>query len=154
MINNALAGKSLPVYGSGKNVRDWLYVVDHAKAIDLVAEQGKVGEIYNVGGHNEKKNIEIVTTIIDTLLEILPLEDDRRNNVSRDLITYVEDRKGHDFRYAIAPDKIKTDLGWEPETPFAQGIKLTIAWYLNHIDWMEHVTKGDYQKYYNEMYQV
>jgi len=153
MINNALAGKNLPVYGTGKNVRDWLYVMDHAKAIDMVAEHGRVGEVYNVGGHNEKTNIEIVTTIIDTLLEILPTEDERRNNVSRDLITYVEDRKGHDFRYAIAPDKIKAELGWEPETPFHEGIKLTIAWYLNHIDWMEHVTKGDYQKYYDEMYQ-
>lgn len=154
MINNALAGKNLPVYGSGLNVRDWLYVLDHAKAIDMVAEQGRVGEVYNVGGHNEKKNIEIVTMIIDTLLEILPQEDGRRKNVSRDLITYVEDRKGHDFRYAIAPDKIKTELGWEPETPFAKGIKLTIAWYLDNMDWMEHVTKGDYQKYYDEMYRV
>ncbi|MDF2513223.1 MAG: rfbB [Herbinix sp.] len=154
MINNALAGKNLPVYGSGLNVRDWLYVLDHAKAIDMVAEQGRVGEVYNVGGHNEKKNIEIVTMIIDTLLEILPQEDGRRKNVSRDLITYVEDRKGHDFRYAIAPDKIKKELGWEPETPFAKGIKLTIAWYLDNMDWMEHVTKGDYQKYYDEMYRV
>ena len=154
MINNALAGKNLPVYGSGKNVRDCLYVMDHAKAIDMVAEQGRVGEVYNVGGHNEKRNIEIVTTIIDTLLEILPIKDERRNNVSRDLITYVEDRKGHDFRYAIAPDKIKAELGWEPETPFHQGIKLTIAWYLKNMDWMDHVTKGDYQKYYDEMYRA
>jgi dTDP-glucose 4,6-dehydratase len=152
MINNALSGKKLPVYGTGKNVRDWLYVMDHAKAIDLVAEKGRTGEVYNVGGHNEKRNIEIVTTIIDTLLEILPENDERRKNVSRDLITYVEDRKGHDFRYAIAPDKIKAELGWEPETPFAKGIKLTIEWYLQNMDWMEHVTKGDYQKYYNEMY--
>lgn len=154
MINNALEGKNLPVYGSGKNVRDWLYVEDHAKAIDLVAENGTVGEVYNVGGHNEKKNIEIVTTIIDTLLEILPEGDSRRDKISHNLITYVEDRKGHDFRYAIAPDKINSELGWEPETPFSKGIKLTIAWYLNNIDWMEHVTKGDYQKYYSDMYQV
>jgi dTDP-glucose 4,6-dehydratase len=152
MINNALSGKKLPVYGTGKNVRDWLYVMDHAKAIDLVAEKGRTGEVYNVGGHNEKRNIEIVTTIIDTLLEILPESDERRKNVSRDLITYVEDRKGHDFRYAIAPDKIKAELGWEPETPFAKGIKLTIEWYLQNMEWMEHVTRGDYQKYYNEMY--
>lgn len=152
MINNALAGKNLPVYGTGKNVRDWLYVLDHAKAIDLVTEQGRVGQVYNVGGHNEKRNIEIVTTIIDTLLEILPQDDERRKYISHDLITYVEDRKGHDFRYAIAPDKIKEELGWEPETPFRKGIKLTIEWYLNNIDWMEHVTKGDYQKYYKEMY--
>lgn len=154
MINNALAGKNLPVYGAGKNIRDWLYVEDHAKAIDLVAEKGRVGEIYNVGGHNEKKNIEIVTIIIDTLLKILPVEDSRREKISHDLITYVEDRKGHDFRYAIAPDKIKEELGWEPETPFCKGIELTIAWYLNNMDWMEHVTKGDYQKYYEEMYQA
>ena len=154
IINNALSGKKLPVYGTGKNVRDWLYVEDHAKAIDLVAEKGRLGEVYNIGGHNEKRNIEIVTTIIDTLLEILPEGDARRNDLSHDLITYVEDRKGHDFRYAIAPDKIKAELGWEPETPFAVGIKLTIAWYLNNLEWMEHVTKGDYQKYYDEMYHV
>ena len=154
MINNALAGKNLPVYGTGKNVRDWLYVLDHAKAIDLVAERGRVGEVYNVGGHNEKRNIEIVTIIIDTLLEILPMEDERRKDISYNLITYVEDRKGHDFRYAIAPDKIKAELGWEPETPFNKGIKLTIAWYLNHLDWMKHITGGEYQKYYEEMYRV
>ncbi len=154
MINNALSGKKLPVYGTGKNVRDWLYVEDHAKAIDLVAESGKIGEVYNIGGHNEKRNIEIVTTIIDTLLEILPAEDLRRDHISHELIHYVEDRKGHDFRYAIAPDKIKAELGWEPETPFNKGIRLTIAWYLNNMEWMEHVTKGDYQKYYSEMYQV
>lgn len=154
MINNALSGRKLPVYGTGKNVRDWLYVEDHAKAIDLVAEKGKIGEVYNVGGHNEKRNIEIVTMIIDTLLDILPLGDSRRDTISHDLITYVEERKGHDYRYAIAPDKIKAELGWEPETPFSKGIKLTIAWYLEHMEWMEHVTKGDYQNYYRDMYQV
>ncbi len=154
MINNALAGKNLPVYGSGKNVRDWLYVEDHCKAIDLVAEKGRIGEVYNVGGHNEKRNIEIVTMILDTLLELLPESDERRAKVSHDLITYVEDRKGHDFRYAIAPDKIKQELGWEPETPFHKGIKLTIEWYLQNITWMEHVTGGEYQKYYEEMYRV
>ncbi|MDF2537757.1 MAG: rfbB [Herbinix sp.] len=153
MINNALNGKNLPVYGTGKNVRDWLYVMDHAKAIDLVAEKGKSGQVYNVGGHNEKRNIEIVTMIIDTLLETLSKSDEHRSNISHDLITYVEDRKGHDFRYAIAPDKIKAELGWEPETPFSEGIKLTIAWYLKNREWMERVTKGDYQKYYEEMYQ-
>lgn len=152
MINNALSGKKLPVYGTGKNVRDWLYVRDHAKAIDLVAEKGRIGEVYNVGGHNEKRNIEIVTTIIDTLLDILPENDARRKNVSRDLITFVEDRKGHDFRYAIAPDKIKAELGWEPDTSFENGIRLTIEWYLQNMDWMERVTRGDYQKYYEEMY--
>lgn len=154
VINNALAGKKLPVYGTGMNVRDWLYVKDHAKAIDLVTENGKMGEVYNIGGHNERKNIEIVNTILDTLLEILPKDDPRRKNVSKDLITYVEDRKGHDFRYAIAPDKIKADLSWEPETPFEEGIKLTIAWYLSNFDWMERITKGEYQNYYKEMYQV
>ncbi|HKL79975.1 MAG TPA: dTDP-glucose 4,6-dehydratase [Mobilitalea sp.] len=154
MINNALEGKNLPVYGTGLNVRDWLYVMDHAKAIDMVAEGGKIGEVYNVGGHNEKTNIEIVTTIIDTILEILPIEDPRREHITHDLITYVEDRKGHDFRYAIAPDKIKAELGWEPETMFHKGIKLTIQWYLNNAEWMEHITKGDYQKYYKEMYQA
>ena len=154
MINNALAGKSLPVYGSGKNVRDWLYVEDHCKAIDLVAEKGRTGEVYNVGGHNEKRNIEIVTMILDTIMEILPESDERKKHVSHELITYVEDRKGHDFRYAIAPDKIKKELGWEPETPFHKGIKLTIEWYLKNMTWMEHVTRGDYQKYYEEMYRV
>ncbi len=154
MINNALNGKKLPVYGSGKNVRDWLYVEDHAKAIDLVAEGSETGEVYNVGGHNEKQNIDIVKIIIDTLSEILPEEDERKAWVNYDLITYVEDRKGHDFRYAIAPDKIKADLGWEPETPFHKGIRLTIEWYLANAQWMEHVTKGDYQKYYDEMYRV
>lgn len=154
MINNALSGKKLPVYGTGKNVRDWLYVIDHCKAIDLVAEKGRVGEVYNVGGHNEKRNIEIVTMILDTLLELLPADDKRRQNISHDLITYVEDRKGHDFRYAIAPDKIKAELGWEPETTFAEGIKLTIAWYLKNMDWMERITKGEYQNYYSEMYRV
>lgn len=154
MINNALNGKKLPVYGTGLNVRDWLYVEDHCKAIDLVLQKGRIGEVYNVGGHNEKKNIEIVTLIIDTLLEILPEDDERRKHLSHDLITYVEDRKGHDFRYAIAPDKIKNELGWEPETPFSKGIRLTIAWYLENMDWMERITKGEYQRYYESMYKI
>jgi dTDP-glucose 4,6-dehydratase len=154
MINNALNGKKLPVYGTGLNVRDWLYVDDHCKAIDLVAKNGRNGEVYNVGGHNEKKNIEIVNLIIDTLLEMLPADDERRKHISHDLITYVEDRKGHDFRYAIAPDKIKEELGWEPETPFSKGIRLTIAWYLENMDWMERITKGEYQNYYESMYKI
>jgi len=154
MINNALNGKKLPVYGTGKNIRDWLYVEDHAKAIDMVAEKGTAGEVYNIGGHNEKRNIEIVEIIIDTLLEILPMDDCRRNNISRDLITFVEDRKGHDYRYAIAPDKIGKELGWKPETAFDKGIKLTIEWYLNNMDWLERVTKGEYQNYYKQMYRV
>ncbi len=152
MINNALAGKKMPVYGSGKNVRDWLYVDDHCKAIDLVAEDTRFGEVYNVGGHNEKENIQIVNIIIDSLLDMLDEDDPRRSKISKELISYVEDRKGHDFRYAIAPDKIKANLGWEPETPFSQGIKLTIKWYLDNMDWMDRITKGEYQKYYQDMY--
>lgn len=153
IINNALSGKDLPVYGDGKNVRDWLYVEDHAKGIDMVINGGRIGETYNIGGHNEKQNIEIVKIIIDSLLEMLPEDDSRRAHLSYDLITYVEDRKGHDRRYAIAPDKIKKELGWEPETMFAEGIKRTIAWYFEHEDWMKNVTSGDYQKYYEEYYQ-
>jgi dTDP-glucose 4,6-dehydratase len=153
MINNALLGKKLPVYGDGKNVRDWLYVNDHAKAIDMVAELGKPGEVYNVGGHNEKQNIEIVNLIISTLSDLLPKDDPRQAHLNKDLITYVEDRKGHDRRYAIAPDKIKAGIGWEPETMFAEGIRLTIEWYLKNEEWMKHVTSGDYQKYYKDMYQ-
>lgn len=152
IINNALSGKKLPVYGDGKNVRDWLYVEDHAKAIDIVMEKGKIGQIYNVGGHNEKQNIEIVTIIIETLLQVLSDDDPRKKKISKDLICFVEDRKGHDKRYAIAPDKIKKEIQWEPETMFEQGIKKTILWYIENIDWMEHVTSGDYQKYYNEYY--
>lgn len=152
IINNALQGKKLPVYGDGKNVRDWLYVEDHAKAIDMVQEKGKLGERYNIGGHNEKQNIEIIEIILDTLQEMLPEGDARKELVSRDLITYVEDRKGHDRRYAIAPDKIKEEIGWYPETMFKDGIKLTIKWFFEHEDWMKNVTSGDYQKYYEEMY--
>ncbi|MCM1266767.1 MAG: dTDP-glucose 4,6-dehydratase [Bacteroidales bacterium] len=152
MINNALQGKKLPVYGDGKNVRDWLYVEDHAKAIDMVQEKGRLFETYNVGGHNEKQNVEIVQIIIETLREVLPDSDPRKAGVTEDLITYVEDRKGHDRRYAIAPDKIRAEIGWEPETMFKEGIRRTIEWYLAHEDWMQHVTSGDYQKYYEEMY--
>ena len=152
IINNALHGKKLPVYGDGMNIRDWLYVDDHAKGIDMVQEQGRLGQTYNIGGHNEKRNIEIINIIIETLQEILPDDDPRKANVSKDLITYVEDRKGHDRRYAIAPDKIKAEIGWEPETMFKDGIKKTIAWYLEHEDWMNNVTSGDYQKYYADMY--
>ena len=152
MIHNALEGKALPVYGDGKNVRDWLYVEDHAKAIDMVQEQGRLFETYNIGGHNEKQNIEIVQTIIDVLRESLDDSDPRKEKLTYDLITYVEDRKGHDRRYAIAPDKIKKEIGWEPETMFKEGIRKTIEWFFAHEDWMEHVTSGDYQKYYDSMY--
>ena len=152
IINNCLAGKNLPVYGDGKNVRDWLYVMDHAKGIDMATEQGRFGERYNIGGHNEKQNIEIINIIIETLQELLPDSDPRKANVTKDLITYVTDRKGHDRRYAIAPDKIKEEIGWYPETMFKDGIRLTIKWYLENEDWMNNVTSGDYQKYYEGMY--
>lgn len=152
IINNALQGKKLPVYGDGKNVRDWLYVEDHAKAIDMVQELGIIGERYNIGGHNEKQNIEIINIILETLLEMLPENDPRKSLVSKELITYVEDRKGHDRRYAIAPDKIKEEIGWLPETMFEEGIKRTIAWFFENEDWMQNVTSGDYQKYYEDMY--
>ncbi len=152
IINNALNGKKLPVYGDGRNVRDWLYVDDHAKAIDMVQEKGRLGERYNIGGHNEKQNIEIIKIILQTLNEMLPDSDPRKSAINESLITYVEDRKGHDRRYAIAPDKIKADTGWYPETMFKDGIRLTIKWYFEHEDWMKNVTSGDYQKYYQEMY--
>ena len=145
IINNALQGKKLPVYGDGRNVRDWLYVEDHAKAIDMVQEKGRLFETYNVGGHNEKQNIEIIHIILDTLQEMLPDDDPRKALVSEDLITYVEDRKGHDRRYAIAPDKIKAEIGWEPETCFKDGIKKTIKWYLDNKEWWEAIISGEYQ---------
>lgn len=147
MINNALAHAPLPVYGDGQNVRDWLYVEDHCKAIDRVIEDGSVGEVYNVGGHNERPNIFIVKKIIEETSRAVgdPLIDEA-------LISYVEDRKGHDRRYGIAPDKIKADLGWYPETRFEDGIVKTIAWYLAHKEWMDGVTSGAYQDYYEKMY--
>lgn len=153
VINNALGGKSIPIYGDGRNIRDWLYVEDHAKGIDMVQEQGRLYETYNIGGHNEKRNIEIVQTIIEILLEMLPDSDVRRANVSQDLITFVEDRKGHDRRYAIAPDKIKEEIGWYPETKFQDGIRKTIKWYLDNPEWLDNVVSGEYQRYYQEMYQ-
>jgi len=152
IINNALNGKKLPVYGDGKNVRDWLYVMDHAKAIDMVINKGRLFETFNVGGHNEKQNIEIINIILDTLKEMLPDSDPRKAHIGPELITYVEDRKGHDRRYAIAPDKIKAEIGWEPETMFKEGIKLTIKWFFENEEWMKNVTSGDYQNYYSEMY--
>ena len=151
-INNALHGRKLPIYGDGKNIRDWLYGEDHAKGIDMVQEKGRLFETYNIGGHNERQNIQIVKTIIKTLQELLPDDDPRKANVSEDLITYVTDRKGHDRRYAIAPDKIKAEVGWYPETCFEDGIKKTVKWYLEHQEWMDHCISGDYQKYYDDMY--
>ena len=147
LINNAKQHKTLPVYGDGMQIRDWLYVEDHCKAIDMVANGGKVGEVYNVGGHNERPNIFIVKTIINQLHDRLQDE-----GISEDLIKHVADRLGHDRRYGIDPTKIKNDLGWYPETPFEKGIVLTIDWYLNHQEWMDHVTSGDYQNYYQDMY--
>ena len=129
-----------------------MYVEDHAKGIDMVQEQGRLFETYNIGGHNEKQNIEIIYIILETLQDILPEDDQRKELVSRELITYVEDRKGHDRRYAIAPDKIKDEIGWYPETKFENGIKQTVQWYLENEDWMRNVTSGGYQKYYEEMY--
>ena len=140
MIANALNDKPLPVYGEGLNVRDWLYVEDHCKAIDLIIHKGKVGEVYNIGGHNEMKNIDIVKIICKEL------------NKPESLITYVTDRKGHDMRYAIDPTKIHTELGWLPETMFADGIKKTIQWYLDNKEWWETIISGEYQNYYEQMY--
>ena len=152
IINNALNGKDLPVYGDGKNVRDWLYVMDHAKGIDMVMEKGRLFETYNIGGHNEKQNIQIINIIIETLQDMLSDDDPRKAHITTDLIKYVTDRKGHDRRYAIAPDKIKKEVGWEPETMFEEGIRKTIEWYFDNEDWMKNVTSGDYQNYYKEMY--
>lgn len=140
MIVNCLNDKPLPVYGEGLNVRDWLYVEDHCRAIDLIIHNGTVGEVYNVGGHNEMRNIDIVKLICKEL------------GKPESLITYVTDRKGHDMRYAIDPTKIHNDLGWLPETKFADGIKKTIQWYLDHRDWWEEIINGDYQNYYQKMY--
>jgi len=146
MINNCLNKKSLPVYGDGMQIRDWLYVEDHCKAIDLVLEKGRAGEVYNVGGHNEQPNIAIVKSIISYVSEKVD------PSVGESLIKHVTDRKGHDRRYGIDPSKIRGELGWEPETMFTEGIKKTIDWYLENRQWMEHVTSGSYQNYYQEMY--
>ena len=140
MIANALADKPLPVYGNGENVRDWLYVEDHCRAIDLIIHGGKVGEVYNVGGHNEKRNIDIVRIICQEL------------GKPESLIVHVEDRKGHDRRYAIDPAKIHRELGWLPETKFEDGIKKTIKWYLEHKKWWQDIINGEYQEYYAKMY--
>ena len=140
IIVNCLNDKPLPVYGEGKNIRDWLYVEDHCKAIDLIVRKGRIGEVYNVGGHNEMSNIDIVKLIVHEL------------GKSEDLITYVTDRKGHDMRYAIDPNKIRNELGWQPETNFQVGIKKTIAWYLDNRNWWERIISGEYTKYYEGMY--
>ena len=147
MINNALHHEELPVYGEGLNVRDWLYVEDHCKAIDLVLHKAQPGEVYNVGGHNERNNITIVRTII---AEVRRATGDEA--IDEGLIRHVTDRKGHDLRYGIAPDKIRADLGWEPQTAFEDGIVQTIRWYLDHTAWMDNVTSGAYRDYYQKMY--
>lgn len=163
-----MEGKKLPVYGDGKNVRDWLYVEDHCKAIDLVLGKGREGEVYNVGGHNEKENIEIVKLTIATIHRMMTetpeyrkiLKKKELNDkgeisidwINESLITFVKDRLGHDQRYAIDPTKITNELGWYPETKFETGIVKTIQWYLENQAWVENVTSGDYQKYYERMY--
>lgn len=159
LINNILHGKKLPVYGKGENVRDWLYVTDHARAIDLVLRNAPIGEIYNIGGFNEQKNIDIVKTVIEILRklisensEYLKLSTLTPEEINESLITYVTDRPGHDLRYAIDPSKIASQLGWVPETPFKDGIVKTVKWYLDHNEWTENVTSGAYQKYYEEAY--
>lgn len=140
MIANALENKPLPVYGDGKNVRDWLYVRDHCKAIDLILEKGKIGQVYNIGGHNERTNLEVVKTVLSIL------------GKSEELITFVKDRPGHDMRYAIDPTKIKNDLGWYPETTFEKGIEETVKWYLANKPWWENIVNGEYRNYYEKMY--
>lgn len=168
IINNILEGKKLPVYGKGENVRDWLYVEDHCKAIDLVVREGRDGQVYNVGGHNEMKNIDIVKLTIKTIHDMMENEPELRKVLRKQeldengdiridwindgLITFVADRLGHDQRYAIDPTKINNELGWYPETKFADGIVKTIRWNLEHQDWIKEVTSGEYQKYYEQMY--
>ena len=159
IIKNILEGKKLPVYGKGENVRDWLYVEDHAKAIDMVLNNGREGEVYNIGGFNEETNINIVKLTIDTIARLMQEEPTYRSAlkvpvemINYDLITYVGDRLGHDMRYAIDPSKTARELGWYPETPFTEGIEKTIRWNLENQAWVEEVASGDYQKYYEQMY--
>jgi len=140
MISKALADEELPVYGKGENVRDWLYVEDHCRAIDLILHEGEDGEVYNIGGHNERSNLEVVKTILNEL------------DKPQSLITFVEDRAGHDLRYAIDPTKISNELGWEPTILFDEGIKKTIKWYLDNKEWWENIISGDYRDYYERMY--
>jgi dTDP-glucose 4,6-dehydratase len=159
IIKNILEGKKLPVYGKGENVRDWLYVEDHAKGIDMVLHKGRLGEVYNIGGFNEESNINIVKLVISLIAQAMNDEPKYQtllkcnlSDINENLIEYVADRPGHDMRYAMDPTKIATELGWYPETTFKEGIKKTIQWYLDNQEWVESVTSGDYQKYYDEMY--
>jgi dTDP-glucose 4,6-dehydratase len=147
-INNIRQGKPLPVYGKGENVRDWLYVVDHARAIDVIFHNGKINETYNIGGFNEWKNIDLIKVIIKTVDRLLGNPE----GTSDKLITYVTDRAGHDLRYAIDSTKLKNELGWEPSLQFEEGIEKTVRWYLDNQEWMDNILSGDYEKYYEEMY--
>jgi dTDP-glucose 4,6-dehydratase len=147
-INNIVHNKPLPVYGKGENVRDWLFVDDHARAIDVIFHHGKLGETYNIGGFNEWKNIDLIKVMIQTVDRLLGREE----GTSDKLITYVTDRAGHDLRYAIDSTKLKDELGWEPSLQFEEGVEKTVAWYLDNQEWMENVTSGDYQAYYQKMY--
>lgn len=147
-VNNIRHKKPLPVYGKGENVRDWLYVEDHARAIDIIFHKGKIGDTYNIGGFNEWKNIDIVKLLIKTTDKLLGRKVGEDNN----LITYVTDRKGHDLRYAIDSTKLKRELGWQPSLQFEEGIEKTVQWYLDNQQWMDNVTSGDYQRYYDDMY--
>ena len=147
-INNIVHNKPLPVYGKGENVRDWLFVNDHARAIDVIFHKGKLGETYNIGGFNEWKNIDLIKVMIKTVDRLLG----RKEGTSDKLITYVTDRAGHDLRYAIDSTKLKNELGWEPSLQFEEGIEKTVAWYLNNKEWLDNVTSGDYQAYYQKMY--
>ncbi len=149
-INNIKHKKPLPVYGKGENIRDWLYVVDHARAIDVVFHKGKAGETYNIGGHNEWKNIDL----IQLLCSIMDKKLGRKEGESAELITYVTDRAGHDFRYAIDAGKIKKELGWEPSLQFREGLEITVDWYLSNEKWLDNVTSGNYQNYYREQYEM
>ena len=147
-INNIRHRKPLPVYGKGENVRDWLFVEDHARAIDLIFHKGKVAETYNIGGFNEWKNIDIIKVVINTVDRLLG----RKEGEDMDLITFVTDRAGHDLRYAIDSRKLKTELGWEPSLQFEEGIERTVRWYLDNQEWMDNITSGEYEKYYESMY--
>ena len=147
-INNIRHRKPLPVYGKGENIRDWLYVEDHARAIDLIFHQGRVAETYNIGGFNEWKNIDIIKVIINTVDRLLGREE----GADMDLITYVTDRPGHDARYAIDSTKLQQELGWEPSLQFEEGIEKTVRWYLDHQEWLDNITSGEYEKYYQSMY--
>ena len=147
-INNICHRKPLPVYGKGENVRDWLFVEDHARAIDLIFHEGKIAETYNIGGFNEWKNIDLIKVLINTVDRLLG----RKEGEDMDLITYVTDRAGHDLRYAIDSTKLQKELGWEPSLQFEEGIEKTVRWYLDNQEWLDNVTSGDYQKYYDDMY--